>query len=131
MNNNVMLYSGPNALEQFLNKLIQWEQECIDYLKQNIPMKPLNVINKREFVRANKCYLCRNAFLVEDDPRGYKVRDHDHITGNYIGAAHRQCNIERLVKYQIPVFFHNFRGYDSHLIVNQFRFNKDRKINVI
>ena len=42
MNNKVMIYSGPNALEKFLNELIQWEKDCIDYLKQNIPMKPLN-----------------------------------------------------------------------------------------
>ena len=94
-------------------------------------MKPLNVIEKREFVRANTCYLCRNAFLKEDDPLGHRVRDLDQITGNYLGAAHRQCNIERPVKYQIPVFIHNFRGYDSHLIVHQFRFYKDRKIIVI
>ena len=60
-----------------------------------------------------------------------KVRDHDHITGYYLGAAHRQCNIERPVKYLIPVFFHNFRGYDSHLIVHQFRFHKNREIKVI
>ena len=32
MNNKVMLCSGPNALEEFLNQLIRWEQECIDYL---------------------------------------------------------------------------------------------------
>ena len=42
LNNKIMIYSGPNALKEFLNKLIQWEQECIDYLKQNIPIKQLN-----------------------------------------------------------------------------------------
>ena len=131
MNNKVMIYSGPNALEEFLNKLIQWEHECIDYLKQHIPMKPLNAIEERDYVRAINCYLCRNTFLGDDDPRGYKVRDHDHITGNFLGAAHRQCNIERPVKYLIPVFFHNFPGYDSHLIVHQFRFHKARAIKVI
>ena len=131
MNNKVMIYTGPNALEEFLNKLIQWEQECIDYLKQNIPMKSLNAIEERDYVRAINCYLCRKAFLGDDDPRGYKVRDHDHITGNFLGAEHRQCNIERSVKYLIPVFFHNFLGYDSHLIVHQFRFHKEHIIKVI
>ena len=111
MNNKVMIYSGPSALEKFLNQLIQWEQKCIDYLKQNIPIKPLNAIKQRDYVRDKKCYLCQNAFMVENDHRGYKVRDHDHITGNFLDAAQRQCNIERPVKYNIPVFFHNFGGY--------------------
>ena len=58
MNNKIMIYSGPNALEDFLNKLIQWETECIDYLKQNIPMKPLNALEQREYARAINCYEC-------------------------------------------------------------------------
>jgi hypothetical protein len=61
----------------------------------------------------------------------HKVCDYDHITGYYLVPAYRQCNIERPVKYLIPVFFHNFRKYDSHLIVHQCRYNKHRKINVI
>ena len=47
INNKVMIYSGPNAFQKFLNNLIQWEQEYIDYLKQNITMKPLNVIEQK------------------------------------------------------------------------------------
>ena len=35
------------------------------------------------------------------------------------------------VKYLIPVFFHNFRGYDSHLFIHQFRFHKEPAIKVI
>ena len=34
------------------------------------------------------------------------------------------------MKYLIPVFFHNFRGYDGHLIFHQFRFHRDREIKV-
>ena len=79
---------------------------------------------------ATRCYLCRFEFL-EDDYRKCKVRDHDHTTGNFLGASHRKCNLERPVKYLIRVFFHNFRGYDSHLIVHQFRYYKKRAIKVI
>ena len=94
-------------------------------------MKPLNEIEQREYVRKNKCYLFRDALFGEDDPCGYKVRNHNHITGNFLGAAHRQCNIERPVPYHIPVFFNNFRKFDSHLIVHQFRFYKGHAIKVI
>ena len=49
-----------------------------------------------------------------------KVRDHSHITGEYKGAAHNNCNLKlKLKPYKTPisVVFHNFKGYDSHLIM--------------
>ena len=49
-----------------------------------------------------------------------KVRDHCHVTGNYRGAAHWDCNLNFSIKpdeIEIPVFFHNLRGYDSHLLM--------------
>ena len=44
------------------------------------------------------------------------VRDHCHWTGKFRGAAHQKCNIMFRKTHQIPVFFHNFSGYDSHHI---------------
>ena len=69
--------------------------------------------------------------IEEDDLKGPKVRDHDHITGFFLTAAHRQCNLECPVSFRIPVFFHNFRGYDAHLIVHEFGKRPDREIKVI
>ena len=37
----------------------------------------------------------------------------------------------RSVNYQIPVFFNNFRDYDSHLIVHEFSNIHDRKLKLI
>jgi hypothetical protein len=48
-----------------------------------------------------------------------KVWDHCHITGKYRGSAHNSCNLKLRIeawKTPIPVIFHNFRGYDSHLV---------------
>ena len=59
------------------------------------------------------------------------MRDHTHVTGWFIAAAHQQCNLQRSVNYQIPVFFHNFSGYDSYLIVHEFPNSQDRKLKVI
>ena len=44
------------------------------------------------------------------------VRDHCHWTGKFRGAAHQHCNIMHRKTYNIPCFFHNFTGYDSHHI---------------
>ena len=50
------------------------------------------------------------------------VRDHCHVTGKYRGSAHNACNLKLKIsadKLQIPVFFHNLKGYDSHFIIQK------------
>ena len=93
-------------------------------------MKRISSQKREEYEHATECYICRQPF-EEDDPKKPKVRDHDHITGFFIGAAHRQCNLERPVSFRIPVFFHNFREYDAHMIVYEFGKRHDREIKVI
>ena len=93
-------------------------------------MKRLRVCQQEKYDNATRCYICRHEF-VEGDAKSLKVRDHDHITGWCTGAAHRQCNFKRPVSFKISVFFHNFRCYNAHLIVNEFGKRPDREIKVI
>ena len=58
-----------------------------------------------------KCYNCD--WKIGQD----KVKDHCHISGLYRGASCNQCNINMRCNYQLPIFFHNFEGYDSHPII--------------
>ena len=79
---------------------------------------------EKQFQSSNMCWICEK--LIEDK----KVRDHYHITGKFRGAAHWSCNINLQLTKNVPVIFHNLRGYDSHLIfceLNKF----DVKIDVI
>ncbi len=83
--------------------------------------------NKSDFAKATGCYQCHNEF-TDNNP---KVRDHDHLTGSFRGAAHRTCNLKLTTEYKIPVFFHNFRGYDSHLLVWGLAKYPNSKLSVI
>ena len=58
------------------------------------------------------------------------MRDHCHVRGKYTGSAHTDCNLSYRLTNKIPVIFHNLRGYDSHLIMQEIgKSNKD--INAI
>ena len=69
-----------------------------------------------EFQAATVFYVCEEPFY-EDEGKWRKVRDHNHATGEYRGAAHAICNLSKRRSAHIPVFFHNLRGYDAHLIM--------------
>jgi hypothetical protein len=81
-------------------------------------VEPL-VISKeqRAMVKAKrKCCLCKEWFKNKEIQRH---AHHDHETGKLIGAAHAKCNLDHnFEKVVIPVFLHNFTGYDSHLILD-------------
>ena len=78
------------------------------------------------FQQSNSCWICEKRI---DNDEG-KVRDHCHVTGKFRGAAHWSCNINFELTKKIPVIFHSFRRYDSHLIFSEH--NKfDVKINLI
>jgi len=62
------------------------------------------------------CYICRRSFS-EDNESFFKVRDHCHLTGDFRGAAHKVCNLNLKQPKFIPVIFHNLKGYDAHLIL--------------
>src|ERR1043165_2557811 len=59
-----------------------------------------------------------------------KVKDHDHINGEYRGPAHDACNKKLRIgsfETKVPLICHNFRGYDSHAllkVVSKFTANK-------
>ena len=78
------------------------------------------------FRLSSTCWICEK-FIDDDDE---KVRDHYYITGKFRGAAHWSCNINLQLTKNVPVIFHNLRGYDSHLIFCALK-NFDVKIDVM
>ncbi|XP_025018370.1 uncharacterized protein LOC112539813 [Tetranychus urticae] len=66
----------------------------------------------RNFKDAIDCHICSKPLGTN------RVRDHDHLTGVYRGAAHQNCNLEYRIPEQYPVVFHNLKNFDGHIIIN-------------
>ena len=112
------LFTGEEAVSKLLDQLIKWETEIVEHLKQNCKMRPLSRQQQMKHENALICCICHRLTRPFDPtiPNDRKVADHDHFTGYYIGTAHDECNRKRRVVYDIPVYFHNFRGYDLHIV---------------
>ena len=75
------------------------------------------VITKKDvvnFENSSKCHICDNAQADGD----VTVKDHCHITGEYRGSVHRDCNTKVKLKQKIPVIFQNLKQYDCILLCN-------------
>ena len=115
------VYRGEDAAEKFLQALKEEQKHIKNTLRYPKPMKIETVRHHEE---ATHCWICEKPFYPhlssEEKKKWGKVRDHCHITGNYRGAAHSLCNVKLRLNpdtTEIPVVFHNLRGYDSHLIM--------------
>ena len=70
-------------------------EKLSEYQKMNLSEK-----DKKDYENAKQCYLCQKEFIDTDG----KVRDHDHLSGAYRGAAHNSCNLKLRRQFKIPVF---------------------------
>ena len=123
----VEIYRGDDCIEKFILKMLSEVEDCQRIVRDRF-QKPLVMTsqNERDFQNSTVRHICERSFkakdlLIHDDGDIMnKVRDHCHITGEYRGAAHRDCNLKWAIsaeKLKIPVIFHNLKGYDSHFIM--------------
>ena len=59
---------------------------CNRLLYHEEPMKKLTAHEEKTHNSAKECWICEKPFGEEDNLK--KVRDHDHITGNYIISSY-------------------------------------------
>ena len=125
-------HRGPDCIDWFLAKLLEVKNKCLKFLFSNRRMIwDTDLLAQELYAATDRCYLCDKPFGAPNDKNFCKVRDHDHITGKFRGAAHARCNLQLRKTVKIPVFFHNFRGYDSHLIVHALPHFPEERIRVI
>ena len=102
----------PDAARRLLQQLIDIEPELLAVLNR---YTKINMSSKDEekFKQAVNCHICHQE--LDEQP----VRDHCHITGKFLGAAHNLCNLQRSERKKIPMICHNLSGYDSHFLVQE------------
>ena len=128
-----VLYRGDNVVETFFDHMNKERHRIVKRLEKTEPIV-MTPEDEKDFDEATDCYICHELMGAD------RVRDHDHVSGKYRGAAHSECNLQfRLRKDQqgqkdsfyIPVFFHNLRGYDSHILMQSIGKYKDLNLKVI
>ena len=120
---NMSTYCGEDCMDEFFLDL-ECEIEKIRNDLKNIRPLEMTKEDRDRHRAADFCWVCDGPFrpYKDGDNHGlWKVKDHDHITGEYRGAAHSKCNLLlRIEPYHtpVPVFFHNLKNYDAHHLMS-------------
>lgn len=107
------IYRGENVAKHFIDELYDIAAKVEILYSHMIPMEELTDYQQAIHEAAAHCYICDQIF-TELNP---KVKDHDHLTGEYRGPACNSCNINYKLPKFIPVVLHNLQKYDSHMII--------------
>ncbi len=109
--------------EKPLRVVLRREKDCLNQFLREMRELALEVykINQRHRLFTGNppdsalfsvCWICERPFNADDE----KVLDHCHYSGDFLGFAHSQCNVNRKVSNFVPVIAHNLSGYDLHHI---------------
>ena len=118
-------YAGIDCVSHLISHLLTIEPTLLKLIKKYTPMV-MTQDDIDTYQEATVCHICNGILRRNSYGKIDKVRDHDHLTGQFIGAAHNSCNLNRKSILKIPMFAHNFAGYDSHFIATGLACKDDR-----
>ena len=103
--------SGKIAFQSLLLTLINWLKNAS---RRNRKTHHMKITRKTIWIFKRRLVVIfvRNSFTKQN----YNVTDHCHRTGEYRREAYNMCNINIFSNKYLPVFFHNLKGCDGHLI---------------
>ena len=106
---------GEDFVEWFINEMLEIESYMKNFFKNEIEF---NLDTIPEDYDQTTCWLCEKEFKLQDMKENPVVKDHCHLTGIFRGLAHNSCNLNTRKAHTsfVPILFHNFSGYDCHLI---------------
>ncbi len=113
-----MMFYGEDVVEQVYDKLESEYSDVISIIEESSnQIKTYTKEEEEAYKKANKCYICGIDFTKY--PFIYKVRDHNHISMEYRGAACNRCNLTyaSISRSNFPIFAHNSSRFDQHLLI--------------
>ena len=115
VNQHVIVETNSEQLsKKFLEKVLSLGNELYHIISNHHELIQWDNLEKEEFLNSWICHICEKPIGNQFD----KVADHDHLTGRFRGPAHNSCNLNyNFDKLKIPVVLHNYRGYDSKMIM--------------
>ena len=126
LSQDVYIYRGEKSAHNFIGKLIEIKDNLNKIVNDLRKTHKYPILTKEEATQhklSTTCHIC------ELEIEGEKVRDHCHLTGKYRGSACKSCNVGyhnmqktftgAFKNQDIPVIFHNLRGYDGHFIIQE------------
>ena len=119
-------YSGEDCMEKFFDELLTLEPRLTAVVDEAKALHgELNMSKEDEvmFQSATACNICDKVFMHDE----MRHRDHCHLTGVFLGAAHVACNVNRVVPSTFVLMSHNFTGFDSHFMVKSM--TEDKRLN--
>ena len=116
-------YVGEDCVEKFIDELLDMEHDLIDAMCMNKKM----IFTKADKITSQEetfCHICENKLVkkgeeIDDGER--TCRDHCHLSGKYLGLAHKSCNFQRTESRYVPMFAHNNSRYDMHILLSRLK----------
>ena len=107
-------YRGENAAQHFILRIHEIYEELKSLIYMDVKMEPKTAEIRKLLASQVNCHIC-------EKPLGYggKDIDHCHYTAKILGYAHPECNRQRKTPKDLPIIFHNFKGYDCHLLIKE------------
>jgi hypothetical protein len=128
--NDLLIYTGKDVLTHLIDNLKTVSLEIYKFIvKRNEKFKKLILSPEDEmkFKQSLECHLCNDSKFTD---KNFAVRDHCHITGDFRGKAHNNCNLKARQATTIKCIFHNGSNYDYRFVVREI-YRISQNINVI
>ena len=108
-------FFGEDCAEWFIKEMLEIEGDMKNYFISELEIN-LDTIPKT--FDQTTCWLCEKEYKLKDVKENPVVKDHCHLTGKFRGLAHNNCNLNTRKAHTsfVPILFHNFSGYDCHLV---------------
>ena len=103
---------GPGVMQQFVESLEKMAKTIYFKKQQNRYFDGIPTIAR---TNVENCWICESP--LDQSIENPTVLDHCHFTGEFLGWAHNECNINRKLLNFTPVFAHNLSNYDLHHVI--------------